>query len=92
MTLSLKSLILTWARKTHNTMATSQNPVKRVAVLDDYAGIAPKHFENIKNVKVSYWDQTLDASKDDDLQALIRRLEPYGTLARSIHVCCAFKG
>ncbi|KAI5359396.1 Putative D-isomer specific 2-hydroxyacid dehydrogenase, catalytic domain-containing protein [Septoria linicola] len=58
-------------------MAASQNATKRVAVLDDYAGIAPKHFENIKHAKVSYWDQTLDASKEDELQALIRRLEPY---------------
>lgn len=47
-------------------------------VLDDYAQISPKHFDPIKDIKVSYWDQTLNPAKEDDLQALIRRLEPYG--------------
>ncbi|CAK1356730.1 unnamed protein product [Cercospora beticola] len=58
-------------------MPEEQNTIKKVAVLDDYAGIARKHFDNIPNIQVSYYDKTLNAAKEDDLQALIQRLQPY---------------
>ncbi len=92
MTSSLKHLVTAGTSRAQVTMSASQKkPLKRLAVLDDYAGIAPKHFENINGIKTSYWDQTLDAAKEDDLEALVRRLEPYGALSllspatRTIH-------
>ncbi|KAF2211669.1 hypothetical protein CERZMDRAFT_112393 [Cercospora zeae-maydis SCOH1-5] len=51
--------------------------LKKVAVLDDYAGIARKHFDDISGVEVSYFDHTLDAAKEEGLRGLIGRLGPY---------------
>ena len=48
-----------------------------LAILDDYAGIAAKHFEHISGLKIDSYPETLNAAKQDGLDALAKRLQPY---------------
>ncbi|KAK4504062.1 hypothetical protein PRZ48_004977 [Zasmidium cellare] len=56
-------------------MATS--PETSLAILDDYANVAPKHFKHIPNLKIDTFPETLDPSTPSGLEALAKRLEPY---------------
>jgi len=48
-----------------------------LAILDDYTNTAPKHFNNIEGLTVDSFPDTLNPAKQDDLDALAKRLEPY---------------
>lgn len=48
-----------------------------LAILDDYAGIAPKHFEHINGLTVDSFPDTLDPTKPDGLEKSIERLKSY---------------
>ncbi|CAK3948213.1 hypothetical protein DOTSEDRAFT_126269 [Lecanosticta acicola] len=52
-----------------------------LAILDDYAHIAPKHFQPLQSKgllrTVDSFPETLNPTKPEDLQALIERLTPY---------------
>ncbi|KAM3425633.1 hypothetical protein BST61_g7578 [Cercospora zeina] len=50
---------------------------KKLAVLDDYAGIARKHFDDFPGVDVVYFDRTLDAAKEEGLRGLVERLRGF---------------
>ncbi|KAK4543904.1 hypothetical protein LTR36_004678 [Oleoguttula mirabilis] len=50
---------------------------KSLAILDDYVGIAAKHFGHIESLKVDSFPETLNPAKHDDFEALVKRLEPY---------------
>jgi hypothetical protein len=58
----------------HNirTMSSSTSNTS-IAILDDYGGIASKHFTSITGLKVDSFPETLDPG----LQALADRLKPY---------------
>ncbi|EME46504.1 hypothetical protein DOTSEDRAFT_126269 [Dothistroma septosporum NZE10] len=53
----------------------------RVAVLDDYANIAYKHFAKIPNVQIDSFPVTLNAAKQEGLDALVKRLEPFPVIS-----------
>ncbi|SMR41479.1 unnamed protein product [Zymoseptoria tritici ST99CH_1E4] len=55
----------------------STNEAIRLAILDDYPGIAPKHFQHIAGLKIDSFPETLSPNHKDGLEALIKRLEPY---------------
>lgn len=61
------------------TMASSSNT--SLAILDDYAGIAPKHFQRLSGIKIDTYPDTLQATKKDDLEAQVKRLEPYQVIS-----------
>lgn len=48
-----------------------------IAILDDYPGVAPKHFQHIKGLKIDSFPKTLSPSTPEGLEALVKRLEPY---------------
>ena len=48
-----------------------------MAILDDYPDIAPKHFEHINGLKIDSFPETLNAAKQDGIDALATRLQPY---------------
>ncbi|KAF2170102.1 hypothetical protein M409DRAFT_64464 [Zasmidium cellare ATCC 36951] len=48
-----------------------------LAILDDYADVAPKHFKHIPNLQLDSFPDTLDPSTPAGLEALAKRLEPY---------------
>jgi lactate dehydrogenase-like 2-hydroxyacid dehydrogenase len=48
-----------------------------IAILDDYGGIASKHFTSIPGLKVDCFPETLNPASEDGLQALADRLKPY---------------
>lgn len=48
-----------------------------LAILDDYVGIAAKHFSHIEGLKVDLFPDTLNPAKPEDFEALVKRLEPY---------------
>lgn len=70
---------VTKAKELKRTMASSSNV--SVAILDDYPGIAPKHFSRISGIKVDSFPETLQATKRDDLEALVKRLTPYQVIS-----------
>jgi lactate dehydrogenase-like 2-hydroxyacid dehydrogenase len=70
---------VTQAKELKRTMASSSNV--SVAILDDYPGIAPKHFSRISGIKVDSFPETLQATKRDDLEALVKRLTPYQVIS-----------
>ncbi|KIV95707.1 hypothetical protein PV10_03329 [Exophiala mesophila] len=57
----------------------------RVAILDDYAGIANEHFEKViiqyPHVQVSNYATTLNTRTEEGHAALVARLEPYTVVA-----------
>lgn len=62
-----KSLIQPHAKRT----------MTSIAVLDDYGGIAARHFASIDGLKVDTFTETLNSASSDGLQGLIDRLKPY---------------
>ena len=52
-----------------------------IAILDDYVDIAPKHFEHINGLKVDSFPETLQATQKDDLEKLVKRLQPYQVIS-----------
>ena len=55
----------------------SSNSQQSIAILDDYAGIAPQLFTHIENLKVDTFPETLDPKDPAQHDALIERLKPY---------------
>lgn len=56
-------------------MATSNTA--RLAILDDYPGIARQHFERISGLQIDEFPDTLNAATPDGLNALAEQLQPY---------------
>ncbi|MCJ1413068.1 hypothetical protein MMC19_007170 [Ptychographa xylographoides] len=56
---------------------TTQSRLLSIAILDDYASIAPPFFAHIPHLKVETYNETLDSKDDADLDTLISRLQPY---------------
>jgi len=52
-----------------------------LAILDDYGGIATKHFESIEGLKVSSFPETLNPASPEGLQALVERLKPFNVIS-----------
>lgn len=48
-----------------------------IAILDDYGGIATKHFQGINGLKVDSFPETLNPASEDGLKELAERLKPY---------------
>lgn len=60
-----------------NSIRTMSSQNHSIAILDDYGGIASKHFTNITGLKVDSFPETLDPASEDGLKALADRLKPY---------------
>ncbi|KAK1025635.1 hypothetical protein LTS16_023023 [Friedmanniomyces endolithicus] len=54
----------------------SQTPI-RLAILDDYSGVARQHFARIPNLQIDDFPETLNPSKPADLESIASRLRPY---------------
>ncbi|KAK3049645.1 hypothetical protein LTR09_009067 [Extremus antarcticus] len=52
-----------------------------VAILDDYPGIAPKHFARLPGIKIDSFPDTLHAATESGIAALANRLEPYQVIS-----------
>lgn len=50
---------------------------KSLAILDDYGGIAEKHFANISNLTVDVYTETLNPADPAHLDTLVERLKSY---------------
>ena len=48
-----------------------------LAILDDYANVAPKHFHRVSNLRITQIRETLDSNTSSGLEAQIERLQPY---------------
>ncbi|KAK5121068.1 hypothetical protein LTR85_005552 [Meristemomyces frigidus] len=48
-----------------------------LAILDDYVGIAAKHFSHTEGLKVDSFPDTLNPAKPDEFETLVKRLELY---------------
>jgi lactate dehydrogenase-like 2-hydroxyacid dehydrogenase len=70
------------------TMASTSSTIP-MAILDDYHGIAPKYFQHIPGLHIESYPDTLQATKPQDLQAQIKRLQPY-TIISSMRERTAF--
>lgn len=57
-------------------VATMSTPVK-LAILDDYPGIARQHFSRVPNLQIDEYAETLNPAKADQLEQLVKRLQPY---------------
>lgn len=60
----------------HSIMATSTQP--RIAVLDDYNGLAPRYLASLSNASVTVYRDTILPA--DDLDGLVDRLGGYDVL------------
>ncbi|OQO11752.1 hypothetical protein B0A48_03479 [Cryoendolithus antarcticus] len=49
----------------------------KVAILDDYGGIAKDHFDSINNAEVSSFPETLDPGSSDGRDQLVERLKSF---------------
>ncbi|KAK5134624.1 hypothetical protein LTR08_006280 [Meristemomyces frigidus] len=58
-------------------MAAPPQKKASLAILDDYANVAPKHFAHIQDLRIDSFPDTLDPHKPSDLDQLVRRLQPY---------------
>lgn len=56
---------------------SSSSSSPSIAILDDYGGIASKHFQSISGLQVDSFPETLNPASEDGLQALAARLKPY---------------
>lgn len=75
---SLRSHLITKLNRNIVSARTmSSNPGQSLAILDDYGGIASKHFADIPNLKVDSFPETLNPASEDGLKQLIERLKPY---------------
>jgi hypothetical protein len=66
-------------RSTRNNVRTMSSSASNpsIAILDDYGGIASKHFTSITGLKADSFPKTLDPASEEGLQALAARLKPY---------------
>ncbi|KAL1305635.1 hypothetical protein AAFC00_007231 [Neodothiora populina] len=53
----------------------------KLAILDDYAGIAPAYFEHIPNLKVDSYADTILPRGEERISAQVARLESYDIIA-----------
>lgn len=58
------------------TMSTSHQVV-RLAILDDYADIASRHFERIDELQIDCYPETVNPATSDGIATLADRLQPY---------------
>ena len=65
-------------RQQHRIMSL---PSYSLAILDDYADIASKHFRHIPNLTVDSYPETLNPKTPSGLEALVQRLEPYDAVS-----------
>merc|ERR1711939_735860 len=56
-------------------MASNQNI--RLAIIDDYSGVAPKFFFQIEGIEIDTYPETLDPTQPAELETLTKRLAPY---------------
>lgn len=68
------------------TLSTSTQPhapptMPSLAILDDYAAIAAKHFRHLPNLTVDSFPTTLNPATPAGLDALAARLEPYDIIS-----------
>ncbi|RMY89769.1 hypothetical protein D0864_06390 [Hortaea werneckii] len=56
-------------------MATNQGI--RLAIIDDYSGVAPKFFSQIEGIEIDTYPETLDPTQPAELETLTKRLAPY---------------
>ncbi|EMC98613.1 hypothetical protein BAUCODRAFT_65596 [Baudoinia panamericana UAMH 10762] len=49
----------------------------RLAIIDDYFGLAQQHFDRINGIQIDTYSETLDPLTSSGLDALVKRLEPY---------------
>ncbi|KAI7223046.1 hypothetical protein KC333_g733 [Hortaea werneckii] len=56
-------------------MAASQGI--RLAIIDDYSGVAPEFFSKIQGIEIDTYPETLDPTQPAELEKLTKRLEPY---------------
>lgn len=52
-----------------------------LAILDDYAGIAPKYFEHIPNLKVDSYPETILPRDEKSIEEQVDRLKSYSIIA-----------
>lgn len=79
MAIRLKNIYNQLNTNSKRTMVSS-SPIS-VAILDDYQGIAAKHFQHISGIKVDSFPDTLQSTKKADLEAQIKRLQPYQVIS-----------
>ena len=60
-------------------MSTSTRP--SLAILDDYAGVADKHFTDIPGLGVATFPNTLSPKKPADLEQLVQRLKKFSIIS-----------
>jgi lactate dehydrogenase-like 2-hydroxyacid dehydrogenase len=66
------------AAVTRNQQRTMSSQAKlSLAVLDDYADTAPRHFSHIEGLTIDQYPETLNAAKDEGVKALAKRLQSY---------------
>lgn len=53
----------------------------KVAVLDDYANIAPPIFAQVPNLSLISFPNTLDPTNESDFSALVERLKPFSVIS-----------
>ena len=59
---------------------SSSSPIQ-VAILDDYQSIAPAHFQRLSGIKVDSFPETLQMTKLEDVEAQVKRLQPYQVIS-----------
>jgi lactate dehydrogenase-like 2-hydroxyacid dehydrogenase len=64
-------------RPAHIRTMSSSPSTPSIAILDDYGGIAAKHFTAITGLKVDSFPETLNPASEEGLQALASRLKHY---------------
>ncbi|KAI7156643.1 D-isomer-specific 2-hydroxyacid dehydrogenase family protein [Hortaea werneckii] len=60
-------------------MAASQGI--RLAIIDDYSGVASKFFCKIDGIEIDTYPETLDPTQPSELEKLTKRLEPYQVIS-----------
>jgi lactate dehydrogenase-like 2-hydroxyacid dehydrogenase len=53
----------------------------KVAVLDDYANIAPTIFARVSNLSITSFPATLDPTDESEFSALVERLKPFSVIS-----------
>ncbi|KAG9786666.1 hypothetical protein HRR83_000195 [Exophiala dermatitidis] len=67
-------------------MSSSSSPPIKLAILDDYAGIALAHFQRLTSrlpvrLELHTFPETLDIHNPDEHDALVQRLQPYNIIS-----------
>lgn len=72
-----KSTIAHSSARVFNPYTNSKMSSHTMALLDDYAGIAPPYFDHIQNLKVDSYPETILPTDEKGIEALTNRLKPY---------------